>query len=114
MYSVVFWNTSDLPVMVDTWIEESIRLECVKIFPYEKCTLHSLTGEWYLNTIFHTNEDKQLWREKGLGGHTTLGKFRFLPCAQGERAWMEDPIFQCDYTIEEKLFSFSINIEGRL
>ena len=111
MPSVVFWNTSDLPLMVDTWITGSNRLECLKIHPYEKRVLESSTGEWYLNTILD-EEDRKLWIAKGLGKYTTLGKVRLMPCAQGDRAWMESDIFQCVYYATES-FKFSIIIDGR-
>ena len=99
--------------MVDTWITGSNRLECLKIQPYEKRVIESSTGEWYLNTILDS-EDKKLWIAKGLGKYTTLGKFRLMPCAQGEHAWMESDLFKCSVvytTDEEKSCSFSI-IDG--
>ena len=92
--------------MVDTWLEGVNQLTCLKIHPYERCVLHSRTGEWYLNTILNT-EDKQLWIDKGLAEYTTLGKFRLTPCAQGDYAWMESDIFRCTYTADNEI-SFSM------
>jgi hypothetical protein len=103
---IIFWNKTDLPLMVDTWLEGVNQLTCLKIHPYERCVLHSRTGEWYLNTILNT-EDKQLWIDKGLAEYTTLGKFRLTPCAQGDYAWMESDIFRCTYTANNEI-SFSI------
>lgn len=42
---IIFWNKTDLPLMVDTWLEGVNQLTCLKIHPYERCVLHSRTGE---------------------------------------------------------------------
>lgn len=93
-----FHNDTDLPIMVDSWIDNLSYLQYLKINPGEKIILHSSLGEWQINSMFEIFEDRKIWIDKGLGKHTIIGKFRSYPCASGNYSWLEnDDEFQCIY-----------------
>ena len=101
-----FHNDTDLPLMIDSWIENSNILYCRRIEAGEKSIVHSSVGEWHLNIMFPNNQDYQLWEEKEPEftkyNRCILGKFRSLCCAYGEYSWMEyDEPFHCDYSLSE-------------
>jgi hypothetical protein len=90
-----FHNNSELPIMVDSWVNNSLR--CLRVGPGEKVVIHSSVGEWHVNSML-TDEDYKLWRDGGLNRYITLGKFRSDPCASGNYSWMEwEHIFDCVY-----------------
>ena len=94
-----FHNTTDLPIMLDSWVDGSNRLTCVRIGAKENRIVHSLVGEWHIQSMFENIEDCKLWKEAGLNNYILIGKFRSSPCAQGDYAWMEaDEIFGCTYS----------------
>ena len=119
-----FHNNTDLPIMINTWIDGSNKLQYIKINPREKRILHSSVGEWHLNTMFESLEDRIIWEDKGfnLARYITIGKFRSNRSASGNYSWLEDNIFECTYTdthttdkTNEKIkglitFSYSKNI----
>jgi hypothetical protein len=81
MYTTQLHNNTDLPVIIETWlpVTETLNKLCrFNIAPYETSLLESITGEWFINT------DKE-----------SIGKFRLMPCAQGDYAWMDKAQFQC-------------------
>jgi hypothetical protein len=96
---ILFHNDTDLPVMVDSWVDGSNILKCLKIQPREKLVIHSSVGEWHLNGMLY-GEDRKLWDDKGLTKYTLVGKFRSDPCAYGNYSWMEyeDNVFNCKYS----------------
>jgi len=94
-----FYNNSELPIMVDSWIDGSNSLRCLRVGPGEKLVIHSSVGEWHINSMLADEEDYKLWREGGLKWYVNLGKFRSDPCARGNYSWMEwDHIFDCVYS----------------
>lgn len=95
-----FHNNTDLPIMINSWIDGSNKLQYIKISPYEKRIIHSSVGEWHLNTMFDSLEDRRIWEDKGfnLARYITIGKFRSNRSASGNYSWMEDDIFECIYT----------------
>ena len=95
---VNFHNNSELPIMIDSWVDKSNSLRCLRVGPQEKLVIHSSVGEWHVNSMLTDEEDYKLWREGGLNWYVTLGKFRSDPCASGNYAWMEwEHIFDCVY-----------------
>jgi len=93
-----FHNNSELPIMVDSWIDGSNSLRCLRVGPGEKLVIHSSVGEWHVNSMLTNEEDYKLWSEGKLNRYVTLGKFRSDPCASGNYAWMEwEHIFDCVY-----------------
>jgi hypothetical protein len=87
--------------MVDSWIDGSNTLKCLKVGPGEKLILHSSVGEWHLNTIFPDYEDWEPWNKKGfcVSRYSIIGKFRSDPCASGNYSWLEyDDPFECIYS----------------
>ena len=98
-HSVLFFNNTDLPVMVDSWQLDDPLLHCQKINPQERVNLNSSVGEWHLNTMFPEAADKQRWLDRGYT-FNLIGKFRNFPCAQGEYAWLTEWGFNCDRAAE--------------
>lgn len=96
-----FRNNTDLPIMINTWIDGSNKLQYIKINPREKRILHSSVGEWHLNTMFESMHDRRIWEENGfnLTRCITIGKFRSNRSASGNYSWLEDDhLFECTYT----------------
>jgi len=95
---IEFYNSTELPVMVDAWIDDSTSLHSSRIDAGEKIILYSSIGEWHIHSMFTDTEDRKLWVENGLGKYLLIGKFRSKPCASGNYTWMEwDDIFACEY-----------------
>jgi hypothetical protein len=96
---ILFHNDTDLPVMIDSWVDGSNTLKCLKVQPREKLVIHSSVGEWHLNGMLY-GEDRKLWDDKGLQKYVLVGKFRSDPCASGNYSWMEyeDSVFNCEYS----------------
>ena len=115
---ILFHNDTDVPIMIDTWVDTSIALQCLKVLPREKLVINSSVGEWHLNGMLY-GEDRNIWNDKGLQKYTLVGKFRSDPCAYGNYSWMEyvDNVFKCEYSklnnYEDKrvkgLMTFSID-----
>jgi len=116
-----FHNNSDLPVMIDSWVDGSNKLHYFKIEPGEKRILHSSVGEWHMNAMFEDSEDRKKWNEKGLHRFILIGKFRSNPSIRGDYVWLEyDDPFNCEYSkIENEdpdetvkgLITYSINLD---
>jgi hypothetical protein len=94
-----FVNNTDLPVMIDSWVDGSNVLQCLKIAPREKRIVHSSVGEWHINAMLF-GEDRKLWDENDKLKHVTLiGKFRSRPCASGNYSWLEyEGLYDCVYS----------------
>jgi hypothetical protein len=94
-----FHNSTDLPVMIDSWIDGSNKLYSRKIDPAEKCIIHSSTGEWHIHCMMDEESDRQIWVEKGLDKYLLIGKFWSQPCANGNYSWIEwEERFDCVYS----------------
>ena len=94
---IQFYNSTYLPVLINAWINSQIHQ--TRIGPQEQRLLYSTVGEWYLDSMFANNEDRELWIKAGLKNHHIIGKFHSDPCIQGEYSWMEyDEPFDCIYT----------------
>jgi len=100
---IYFHNNTDLPIMVDSFVDNSIFSVSIKVNPREKLILYSNVGEWHMHSMFESIEDRQIWGENGLGNCVIVGKFRSDPCASGNYSWLEDNRFECVYeTLENK------------
>jgi len=100
---IYFHNDTELPLMIDSWIDGSNLLYCMKIESGQKLIVHSSVGEWHLNIMFPNNEDYNLWvqnePEFTKYRSSILGKFSSRHCASGDYSWMEyDEPFNCEYT----------------
>ena len=104
MKYINFQNSTDLPVMIDAWVDNSNMLHSIKINPNEKKLIHSSVGEWHLHAMFHEEEDTKLWKEKELQKYVcSIGKFRSIPCASGNYSWLEwDDVFECNYVEQQE------------
>jgi len=98
-----FVNDTDLPVMIDSWVDGSNTLKCLKIAPREKRIIHSSVGEWHINAMLF-DEDRKLWNDnENLKKVVIIGKFRSRPCPQGEYSWLDwDNKFDCVYSEPDK------------
>jgi hypothetical protein len=105
-----FHNDTDLPVMIDSWVDGSNTLKCLRVGPREKLIIHSSVGEWHINAML-SKEDRKLWNDHPKLSHVILiGKFRSQPCASGDYSWMEqDGLYDCLYS---KLETPIENVEG--
>lgn len=93
---IIFHNTTELPVNVNSWIDGSSRLNRLKVNPGEKRIIPSSLNEWYIDTMFDDFSERQVWVEKGFDKYFTIGKFRSKPFANGNYSWMEyDEPFEC-------------------
>jgi hypothetical protein len=114
---IQFYNNTDLPIMLDSWIDGSNRLHTIKINQREKRIIHSSVGEWHIHSMFeHSSEERQIWREKGFEKYTNIGQFRSSPCASGNYSWLDYDIFECTFSetesFENGLISFSYKTLG--
>ena len=98
---IYFHNDSDLPLMIDYWGDGSNCLQTLRVGPRTKILLNSSVGEWHLNTLFYSSDDKKIWIDKGFGNYNTIGKFRSNPCASGNYSWLEFYDFDCVYSESE-------------
>ena len=97
-----FHNNSDLPIVIESWIDGSNILSSSKIEPHQCLVIHSSVGEWHLNSMFYDTDNRKLWKDKGLEKYLIIGKFRSSPCARGDYSWMEYDIFECKHIIQDK------------
>lgn len=105
---ILFHNNTKFPVNVNSWVEDSRRLNSLKVNPGEKRVILSCIGEWYMDTMFEDISDRKIWRENGFGHYFTIGKFRSTPNIHGIYSWMEyDGDFSC-------LFVPSQNTENKI
>ena len=94
-----FHNTTELPVMIDSWIDGSNTLYSRKIDAGVKAIIHSSVGEWHIHSMMDDEEDRKKWVEKGLDRYLLIGKFWSQPCAGGNYSWMEwEDRFDCVYS----------------
>jgi len=94
-----FVNNTDLPIMIDSWIDGSNDFQCLRIAPREKCIIHSSVGEWHINAMLY-EEDRKIWDENEiLKRILNIGKFRSKPCAKGNYSWLYyHGLFNCVYS----------------
>ena len=107
---IYFYNDTDLPIELHSLMKNVIR--GIRIPPKSHVLAYSSVGEWYLQTMFHSDEDCQEWKIRGLHKYmgTQIGKFRSDPCILGNYAWMEwDDIFECVYS-----YNTTNEIEGQM
>jgi len=95
-----FHNDTDLPVMIDSWVDGSNSLKYIRVGAREKLVIHSSVGEWHINAMLTNKEDRKLWDDnEKLKKVILIGKFRSKPCASGNYSWMEyDGLYDCVYS----------------
>jgi hypothetical protein len=108
--------------MVDSWVDGSSTLKCLRVGPREKLVIHSSVGEWHLNAMLSNKEDRKLWDNNEELKHIILiGKFRSDPCASGNYSWIgwddTECLISCVYSEIENpkdkikgLMTFSIHL----
>ena len=97
--NVYFHNCTDLPIMINSFVDGSSRLFCKKVEPKEKVLVNSSVGKWYLDSMFPLLSDIKKWREKGLEKCVLVGEFQTCASSYGEQVFMEhDDPFRCIYS----------------
>lgn len=96
-----FHNATLFPIMINAWVKHSNVMKCIRVEKGEKLILHSSVGEWHMDSMLDSEEDRKSWTDAGLEKHLIIGKFRSSPCTRGDYSWMEyyEP-FDCVYTEE--------------
>ena len=94
-----FVNNTDLPLIIDSWVDGSNILQNLKINPREKRVIHSSFGEWHMNAMVY-GEDRKLWDDnESLKRVILIGKFHSRPSREGEYSWLDwDNKFDCVYS----------------
>ena len=101
MQQIYFYNNTDLPIMIDYWIDE-IWVENIccshstKIQPREKRMMYSCLGEWTLHSDFFNSDDTKLWKDKGLDvlNSNSIGK---IVCKPNVECFIHNDFFCLDY-----------------
>ena len=139
MQYITFVNNTPFPVMVETWksngiyglselsgviVNEYHEIKCIylpdpclysinsptttAVNPKE-LTLYSITGEWYINSLFTDPDISARWKTHKLP-QTEIAKFRTSPCASGDYFWMNiENHFNMYYNkMEKKLYFFHV------
>jgi hypothetical protein len=101
-----FHNETEVPIMIESWVDGSTSQRSLKVSPGEKLIIHSSVGEWHINSMFRNETDFFLWKETGLEAYVSIGKFRSQPCSKGDYVWFYryDDVFDCKYSkVEEPI-----------
>ena len=70
--------------------------------------IYSITGEWYINSLFTNNEILDKWKKHNLP-QTMFGKFRSSPCIRGNYCWMfTDKNFNMFFDSKNKKIHFYV------
>jgi hypothetical protein len=95
-----FHNETDLPIMVNSWVDGSYTMQCLRVGPRDKLIVHSSVGEWQLNAMFSNRDDIKIWSDNAKMKNVILvGKFSSNPCAVGNYSWLEyEGIYDCVYS----------------
>lgn len=94
-----FHNNTPFPLMINAWVKHSNVMKCLRVEAGSNLILHSSVGEWHMDSMLNSKEDRQIWIDAGLENRAIIGKFRSSPCVQGKYSWMEyyEP-FDCVYS----------------
>jgi hypothetical protein len=99
---IEFCNSTPFPVIIEAWENAFCGLNILghtRIEPHKTTVIHSIVGEWHIQTFFDRKDDVEAWQNAGYACGYYLGKFRSDACASGNYAWMEnDNDFECVYT----------------
>ena len=87
MQQIYFYNNTDVPIMIDYWIDETwVENICcshsIKIQPREKRMMYSCLAEWTLHSEFFNSDDTKLWKDKGFDISNPVGKILCKPNVQ--------------------------------
>ena len=94
-----FYNDSERPLNIDSWIDGSNVLKTITVEPGQKLIIHSSEGEWYLHSMLQSEKKREIWRQKGLDKVFIIGKFRSQPCYLGNYVWLDySSMFECVYS----------------
>jgi hypothetical protein len=64
---IQFHNNSDLPLIIESWVDNSHSLHQQYVKPRESLIIHSNVGEWHIQSMFNPGtEERKRWEEKGL------------------------------------------------
>jgi hypothetical protein len=102
MKQIFFYNNTDVPIMMDYWIDETwVENICcsnsIKIEPKENRKIYSCLGEWNLHSEFHNLDDTNLWKNKGLDILNPIGNIRYKPNSQEKFTFINYDVFCLEY-----------------
>jgi hypothetical protein len=88
MKQIFFYNNTDVPIMVDYWINEILveNIGCfqtIKIHPSEKRMIYNSSGEWILHSDFFNLDDIIKWEKKKFNLSNPIGKISYKPNFEG-------------------------------
>lgn len=86
-----FQNNTDLPVFVESWINNSglSTMSGLTVEPGKIKEIPSITGEWYLHNFLPELAHFKLWKEAGYDYIDHIGKFRDEPAYDQKISWMD-------------------------
>ena len=98
---VDFENTTEYPIIVETWQQSEYgsglyNMKGITIMPHQKIKLSGVTGEWYINTMFEDYNLRTKWNAE-FPHMLSLGKFSTFPDYQKNYSWMEYYQFNVEY-----------------
>ena len=94
-----FHNDTDLPMIIDSWVDGSDTLQGIRIAPRERKIIHSSVGEWHIHAMLN-KEDRKIWNQnEDIKDVVLIGKFRSTCCLSGNYSWLEqDGLFECKFS----------------
>ncbi len=114
VYSMVLYNESELPIMVEGLVQVGIepglnQIKSVLVMFKEKKTVYSITGNWSITTFFDEPEHEELWKKfcKKTYNLYEIGEFRARPCFLGTYSSMSTDLFKLTYNVDKQEFTFS-------
>lgn len=95
-FTAKFINQTNLPVNINWLIKvmEGInKLDSIIINENEECIIHSITGEWFINTYFNDMKFKNKWIINKMQNITNISKIKINPDIIGEYCLIENDKF---------------------
>ena len=80
--SMIFDNTTSLPILVYSWREKMqglSELKHIRIPANTRETVYSDTGEWDLSSEFFEKSDNEEWKKEGLEQFYRIAMFKTTP-----------------------------------
>jgi hypothetical protein len=110
MKQIYFHNNTDVPIMIDYWIDETwVENICcsnsIKIEPREKRMIHSSLGQWNLHSEFHNSQDTKIWKDKGLDILNPVGNIACNPNTKEKYTFINYDIFSLELYQEENNYA---------
>lgn len=101
-YYILFKNMSNLPIMVDCWVNKSSGISIMKsvcVAENEECILPSNIGEWYVHRMLYDHSMIDKWKKDDTMKKCPLviGKFHSYSTENGKYASLDTDLFTMIY-----------------